>query len=110
MELMIQYDTLLHMHSDMTELLSQRVQVDPEQAPCPQDCARGTEERMGAHDEGDLEGKAPRPVPERVRAEGAMTSEEAGDGLKVVTHVMKEEEDVTLSYAPKSQPHVVLVG
>ena len=39
-----------------------------------------------------------------------MTSEEAGDGLKVVTHVMKEEEDVTLSYAPKSQPHVVLVG
>ena len=26
-----------------------------------------------------------------------MTSEEAGDGLKVITHVMKEEEDVTLS-------------
>ena len=29
-----------------------------------------------------------------------MTSEEAGDGLKVITHVMKEEEDVTLSGAP----------
>ena len=26
-----------------------------------------------------------------------MTSEEAGDGLKVITHVMEEEEDVTLS-------------
>ena len=31
-----------------------------------------------------------------------MTSEEAGDGLKVITHVMKEEEDVTLSVATKS--------
>ena len=30
--------------------------------------------------------------------------------MKVVTHVMKEEEGVTLSYAPKSQPDVVLVG
>ena len=31
-----------------------------------------------------------------------MTSEEAGDGLKVITHVMKEEEDVTLS--PPNSP------
>ena len=39
-----------------------------------------------------------------------MTSKEASNELKVVTHVMKEEEGVTLSYAPKSQPDVVLVG
>ena len=39
-----------------------------------------------------------------------MTSEEASNGLKVITHVMEEEEDVLLSYAPKVQPHVVLVG
>ena len=45
------------------------VQVDPEQAPCPQDRARGTEERMGAHDGDDLEGKAPGQVLGRVRVE-----------------------------------------
>ena len=69
MRFMIEYDTLLRMHSSLTKLFSQQVQVDPEQAPCPQDRAPGTEEKMGAHDGEDLEGKALRPVPGRVRAE-----------------------------------------
>ena len=69
MKLMIQYDTLLRMHSDLTRVIQSTSTSGSGTAPCPQDCARGTEERMGAHDEGDLEGKAPRPVPERVRAE-----------------------------------------
>ena len=32
-----------------------------------------------------------------------MTSEEAGDGLKVITHVMEEEEDVTLSLCSRGK-------
>ena len=32
-----------------------------------------------------------------------MTSEEASDGLKVITHVMEEEEDVTLSWNMRIQ-------
>ena len=69
MKLMIESDTLLRMHSVMTRVIQSTSTSGSRTAPCPQDCAWGTEERMGAHDEGDLEGKALRPVPERVRAE-----------------------------------------